>query len=324
MRRDPFFDVLKFFAMFLVVFGHVYWAFGCKTWMPYFENFRCGMNMPLFFMIAGYFAARTIENGDWRKLGRHIYGYFWPVAVVSVIFAALAVALHIPGSEKGFIGYAGRRFLFSPWFLWCLSYCFVLTFLCYKPKVSVLRGGAFLSLIIALPFLTKGWYMDSTRAMLPSFVFGAFVLRRWELWKDWKIGVGCLSVYALGVMFQGDITQNGLSFYVMPTTWVAVISDWKAMPLYLARILNGILGSVGVMWLLYVLCGKFKVVTRFAFLGMTTLWVYILHQWLLDRVVGCGWDSVSIWCTLTWALLLFGFSHVCGTIVKRLIEWGER
>lgn len=92
MKSDLYFDVLKFFAMFLVVFGYVYWAMGCKTGMPYFENFMCRMNVPLFFMISGYFATRTIENGVWAKLARHIYGYFWTVAVVSVIFSAFSHA----------------------------------------------------------------------------------------------------------------------------------------------------------------------------------------------------------------------------------------
>lgn len=165
--------------------------------------------------------------------------------------------------------------------------------------------------------------MDDFRSMLPFFVFGAFLLRRWEVWKDWRIGAVCLALYMLGVLLQGDIGKNGLSFYGKGITWEAFVSDWKALPLYLARIANGVLGSVGIMWFLYALCRKFSVITKLAPLGMTTLWVYILHQWLLDRVVGCGWHNASIWCVLMWTVLLFEFSHVCGSLVKYLVGRAE-
>lgn len=143
--RNPFFDALKFFAIMLVVYGHVSGAFKCEWGRPFVGNFIIGMNMPLFFIISGYFAARTIECGDWRRLIKHIYGYFGPLALVSIVFALLAVAFHIPGSEKGFVGYAGRRFLFSPWFLWCLACCYVFTFVCHSLKMPALRGVQFYS-----------------------------------------------------------------------------------------------------------------------------------------------------------------------------------
>ena len=164
--------------------------------------------------------------------------------------------------------------------------------------------------------------MDSTRAMLPFFIFGAFVLRRWELWKDWRIGVSSLLVFMFGVVFQGDVCQNGLSFYVMPTTWAAFYGDWRAFPLYIARIVNGVIGSIGIMWVLQVLCEKWKLITRLAPLGMTTLWVYILHQWLLDRVVDAGWADATICCVLMWTGLLFGVSHLCGLAVRFLVAKG--
>ena len=139
--RNPYFDVLKFFAILLVVYGHVAGAFGSAFGRPWLENFIVGMNMPLFFIISGYFAAKTIEERDWRKLGKHIVSYAWPTAIVSIVFAVLAVSFRIAGSEVGLIGYAGRRFLFAPWFLWCLAICYIATFLCWFPKSIVFRGG---------------------------------------------------------------------------------------------------------------------------------------------------------------------------------------
>lgn len=326
MKRDPYFDVLKFFAMFLVVFGHTYWAIGCKTGMPYFENFRCGMNMPLFFMISGYFAAHTIESGDWRKLGRHILGYFWPLAIVSFIFAVLAVSFGLEGSDKGLIGYAGRRFLFSSWFLWCLAGCFVLTFVCSRPKHIVFRRGAFLSLIILLPCLNGVWQMHGVRAMMPHFLFGAFVLRRWNVWRNWRIGLPCLVAFLAGVFLQGDILMNGLSFYKGETSWRAFFADGYMFPLYLTRLINGVVGSVGAMWLLYVLVEKLSLMRALAPLGTTSLGVYILHQWLLARIPS-GWFS-GIDGVILLSFLLFGICHLFVAATRKIeffrrFLWGD-
>lgn len=310
VKRDPYFDVLKFCAMFLVVFGHAYWAMNCKTGMPYFENFRCGMNVPLFFMISGYFSARTITEGDWLNLGRRLCGYFWPAAVASVVFAAFAVVFKIPGSEKGLVGYAGRWFLFSPWFLWCLAICFVLTFLVCRLKGPVLRIGIGLILAIAFPCLEKVWGMHNVRAMLPHFLLGVFVLRRWPLWKDWRIGLACALIFVTGVCLQGDICVNGLSFYKGATTWKAFLSDGHALLFYVVRLMNGMVGSLGMMWLLWLLMERFSALTKLAAFGTTTLGIYVLHQWFLARIVDLGWMGSSIYQVVFCTLILFFICHL--------------
>lgn len=318
--RNPFFDVLKFIAILLVVYGHVSGAFSCDWGAPYVGNFIVGMNMPIFFVISGYFSARTIEAGDWVKLGRHIWGYFWPVAVVSFIFAVLAVTFHLPGGEKGLIGYAGRNFLFMPWFLWCLAACFVLTFLCYRPKRMISRWIAFGVLMVLLPFVTRVWHANEIRAMLPHFLLGAFVLHRLELWKKHWIGAFCLLAYFVGVFVQGTIDTNGLSFYNMETTWTAFFSEGTSFPLYVARVVNGFVGSIGVMWLVQLLCDRVKRVVALAVFGTTTLWVYILHRWMLSRIVEFGWFNGTLACALAWSALLFLLCHLAGCAVTKCIR----
>lgn len=316
--RNPFFDILKFFAIMLVVYGHVSGAFGCKLGCPWLGNFIVGMNMPLFFIISGYFAAKTIEGSDWVKLGKHLLGYFWPTAVVSCGFAVLAVLFHVSGSEKGLIGYAGRWFLFSPWFLWCLAICFLLTFLCMRLKHPVLRGGAFLLLTIALPCLKGVWYMGNVRAMLPHFLFGVFVLRKWECWKWWYIGLPCLLVYLLGVVFQGDIHGNGLSFYGQDTTWFAFMKDPVSVIQYGMRITNGIIGGVGIMWILQFVMDRFDTIKRLAPFGTTTLGVYILHQWILARIAAAKCYSGSVVVVLFWSGIIFLFCHYLTWWTKKI------
>ena len=161
------------------------------------------------------------------------------------------------------------------------------------------------------------WYVNSVRAMLPYFLLGAFVLRRWQIWKSWYVGLSYLILFVAGVAFQGNILENGLSFYTMETTWREFLSDGYAFPLFVLRLANGFVGSIGVMWFLQVCYDRVKVFEKLAPLGMTTLWVYITHQWLLARVVDWGWTVPSFWAVLLCAVLLFAFGHMIGHVAGR-------
>lgn len=85
--RDPFFDVVKAAAIMLVVFGHVVGLLSAPNLLPcVFDNVRIGFNMPIFFLIAGWFAWPGIEKRDWRKLLLTLRSYFMPTLFVKKIF----------------------------------------------------------------------------------------------------------------------------------------------------------------------------------------------------------------------------------------------
>ena len=93
-KRNPVYDVTKFMVMLLVVAGHltgndiVSWESG----ISYLSNLNIGVAMPLFFMISGYFAARTLESGDIGKIVARIAGFLWPLAAFGVVFGFILFA----------------------------------------------------------------------------------------------------------------------------------------------------------------------------------------------------------------------------------------
>ena len=327
MNRNPYFDVVKALAMLVVVIGHTRWAYGCHVGNPAIDNFIVGMNMPIFFMISGYFSAKTVFEGNWAKLGQHLIGYFWPLAFFSCIFALGAVGFGLEGSDKGVIGYAGRNFLFSPWFLWCLAICFGISFLSARIlKVSPLF--ALLAVYLLLPFLTGVWYVENVREMLPHFVFGMFVLRMWPIWKMRYLGMTCFVVYMLVILSSNSFRVNGLSFYNGETDYVHLFSSPFNVVMLMARILLGFVGSVGILWLTHELVSKFNTWgDRIAPFGRTTLGVYILHQWILARCEESIPLKPTIFMTLLFALLLFISCHYLTVLLKcskwlRKLIWG--
>lgn len=330
MQRLPYWDVLKFVAMLMVVLGHVMGHLKCDFGSPYMGNFFTGMNMPLFFMISGYFAVRTIEDGNWQKLGRHLIGYFWPLAVFSCVFSVLALVFHVKGFENGFVGYAGRWFLFGSWFIWCLAICFVVTFLCRRP-VPGLRFYVVMGCVYLILMGLEGiWHMGNVRAMVPFFLVGAYVLRKWALWEIPRVGCVCLLLYFAGVVLQGDIHQNGLSFYTGDTTFVGIKADARNLILFIGRLVNGFVGSVGVMWLVFFALKRVKSIEVLAHFGTTTLGVYLLHQWILERL--CLEGTMNGLIGFAWAIaisaLLFLICHCFVRLSRscrrcRLLLWGE-
>ena len=320
-RRDPVFDVAKALAMMLVAWGHTRWAYGCQSGNPGIDNFIVGMNMPVFFVISGYFSARMVESGEWRSLARHLVGYFWPVAVVSCAFAALTVGCGIgTGTDWGFVGYAGRNFLFSPWYLWCLADCLVLTFLSSRiPRVPTLLVLSFLYCL--LPFVTGVWYVGTVRAMLPHFAVGLFVLRKWPIWKRRPWGLPCLAIYLFIVLSSGSFRSNGLSFYNGATGW----SDFTTSPfnivLHLARVLLGFIGTIGVLWGVQCFVQRFtRAASVLSSFGTTTLGVYILHQWILAHCVEHLPVGSSFMATASFSVFLFVACHVI-TNALRSTSW---
>ena len=56
----------------------------------YMQNAKIGVNMPVFFMISGYFAASTFANGGWRRIVARAVGFLWPQTALAVCVAVAA------------------------------------------------------------------------------------------------------------------------------------------------------------------------------------------------------------------------------------------
>ena len=327
IKRNPYFDVVKAIAMLLVVMGYSRWAYGCQVGNPTIDNFIVGMNMPLFFMISGYFSANIVKEGDWSKLGQHLVGYFWPLAVVSCFFSVLSIFFCIEGADKGIIGCAGRNFFFSAWYLWCLAICLIVTFLSARlPKIPFF--AILVGIYCILPFLKGVWYVGNVRALFPHFVFGLFVLRKRHLWENRLLGMVCLILYLLVAIISGSFRKNGLSFYNGATEWSAFVADPFNIVLLIARIVLGILGSIGILWLVDELIHRCsRSVKLCATFGKTTLGVYIFHQWILERCVEHISIDPSFLHTFCFAVFLFVGCHYLTVMLKstpclRRLIWG--
>lgn len=127
-KRDTYFDILKAIAMYMVVVWHVIEKGGGGGAIA---DFILGANMPIFFIVSGYFSWSTIVQFKCDKLFCHLKQYFCPFAVISVVFSTLAFCLGLITPSQVPL-YALKRFLFAGWFIWALAIVYSLSFIGYN------------------------------------------------------------------------------------------------------------------------------------------------------------------------------------------------
>lgn len=289
-ERDPFFDVTKALAIMLVVFCHVAGMAPQGTFPIALENFRVGMNMPIFFVISGYFAWPTIEAVNWKKLGRHLQSYFQPALFFSCVFLSIGLAIGVVPVDSNSIAVAFIRGIFvDPWFITTLAECYVLTFVAHAVWRTIPRMlGILCVVILAVVFrpTTAGTiHCGCIVNMLPCFLFGALVLRKLslKLWESKLVGLGSLAIFLAFVALEGNVHTNGMSFYNADVSYRA-LANVRGGVTFMLRPIIGIIGSIGVMSLLRLALDCCPRLNILAPLGTMTLGIYIFHLWPLERL----------------------------------------
>ena len=333
-KRNPIFDICKFFAMLLVVYWHCMSyrdGFKLSETPSYSANFIIAVNMPLFFMISGYFSRNLHESGDWSRLLRRLVSYFWPLAFFSTVYAGLETAFLDMYCIAGFPLLAIKRFLFCGWFFYALAICDVATYLIYRcgpgRKRQILIAAAFFLLFCVLS--NHIWHVSNVVAMIPFYWFGLVIFPRLIDRELALMCVGGAGFFAMVYVtfFAGNIATNGLSFY-----W----DQFDICSLRVNMILNmvlryivGILGSVFIVASVHLLCLSAKCITKISFLGTETLGIFFVHDELvavvnreLEVIIG---DCLSM---LVLASCVYVFSYLVVWGSKRLrciryIVWGN-
>ena len=324
-ERDVLFDLVKCIAMFMVIYGHVTGyrsGFDLSTMPSNAANFIIAVNMPLFFMVSGYFSRRLHESKNWRKLAKRLTGYFWPLASIGIIFAVLDSFVWGKFPISSIPMTVVRRFLFGGWFFYALAFCDVATFLAfYYGKVAKgMTAICTVFFVIALLGSGRVWHAQNIVAMIPVYWFGLWVLpriynKRYEL---------PLSIIGGGVMlfvtfFSGNIATNGLSFYW--NRFDVIHPDVRDVLLMLARYIVGVLGSLFVLKSVTLIVKFVPKITIFSFLGTETLGVYflqgnIIHN-LTNRFVPL---DASIGLILIASVLVYALSF----LVVRASKWNQQ
>ena len=320
------FDVAKALVMLLVVGGHIQGngiVANANEWCdPYFGNLTVGLDMPLFFMISGYFSVNSIRNGSWGRIVARTIGFLWPVAAFGVIFGAI---IGLTGTKPLWkvLLYPVARVAFGDWFLLTIAIMYFSCAVLMRIGRSELQRLLLIAVFYVALFFAPRWipfhWTSNVMHMLPYFVFGMFVLRPFELHKKSWVAVPAGLFFVGTVLLEGDVNVNGMSFYNVTTDWHVTLTDGYLLLCFWARTLVGISGAIYALWLLDKLCANISIMGRMAPLGTTTLGVYVMHQWPLVQIKEFGLMTSPFAGYWKWpfALALFLFCHYITLGLKR-------
>ncbi len=188
-RRDILADVLRGFAIVLVVVGHCIQENNGAVFsseMLYFDDkvyqFIYSFHMPLFALIAGYYAYYSVKKADdktkrYRLLIKRVTTYLIPIAVWTAeeyIRGMIINARYGIESEKGFglITAYLYRVLNNHWFLWAMIFCFVIVWVMhfYLADNVILYACMF----ILFFFIPDGMNMHTYKFLLPFYLIAFY------------------------------------------------------------------------------------------------------------------------------------------------------
>lgn len=325
-KRDDCIDFIKAFAMLCVVFWHTM-QYSEPRMPQWISNFIVEMNMPLFFALSGYFASRAILIGDFHKVVTHIRLYLQPFVVMCVAFACLYAMLQylISGMQQlvwlQILQIPLKRFLFCGWYLWVLSFSYIVACVCVvlanrmsASTIAVLLLS--IPLVYFIPHLPQGvFHVNYLALVYPFFVCGMLMFDRMYRVGN-GVGLACLIVYLVVVFCGGSWESNGLGLYTVVMPGLQFVCTPRAILLTCCRWIVGISGIVGIVWLLRKIWDIVPQLHAIATLGETTLGVYILHEWIIKRLVDCSILPAPRFKILIIAIMLL---IVCHCVVK--ISW---
>lgn len=324
------FDLLKCFAIFLVLWGHsIQYLLSSDYWNEPLYRHIYSFHMPLFMMISGFFFAKTTHGGFMVTLKKKFQQLLLPAFMWICIFTVSKMIITgISSSSSNF-----NSFEYWVWALengvWFLKSAFVCSllgfFACKAVKHKVFVGGV-ICMVVQLIFdqYTQVAYM------FPCFFVGMILQWNYEgvikVLSIPKIRYLVTSVLFLFLLLgnmhlDADLHQQLLKSFEMPL-WTNPYNIFFRM----FRLLVGISGSLFFIALFIILFKTYnvgRIGNFFSKLGAETLGIYILQSYILEGIFArhINFDGVNFMLlNFVIAPLISGAVLICSYGIIRIIR----
>lgn len=267
-------DIVKLFAILLVVYGHCIQQFDGNYLESSLFVAIYSFHMPLFMMLSGYMLDYD-KLLNWKGvLSKRLYQLIFPSIFWLTIVYVIKDALDISQLSLS------RTLWYGLWFLKSL---FVCTILLVVPQ-QIFRHK-YISLTISLilsqmtVFIPHLWFLQ-LNVMLPSLVAGMFVKDIFVRSKIQTAIITIVSFIVFGVLlhsFDKDILYPDM-FLLLSDNWI----DQYYIQLY--KVIIGISGAIAILGLFRILfeSAETKFFKRLSVLGRFTLEIYVLQSLILE------------------------------------------
>lgn len=279
--RNITFDIIKFFAIFCVVWGHcIQHLLSSEYWEEPIYRYLYSFHMPLFMMVAGFFAANINKNKTfWSSLTTKFRQLIIPLLSSCVIICIL----DIYANQGGYFYHLYK----SLWFLKSLFLCNVL----YLAATTIVDSSMNKRILLILLSLILSNYIRVflIPQMYPCFIVGVLLRFNYDYFKRNTKIINIIS----GMLFLILLLFWDERFWSQPGT--GLISkiwgeDYVVSPyiITLIRYSVGVLGSIFFISLFHILSSSFErssIGLFISYCGQFTLGIYIFQTFILEIVL---------------------------------------
>jgi len=287
MVRDSFFDLLKSWAIYLVVLQHMMACMGdgLGMWDTPVGKIITMFNMPLFMFIVGYFSKSSLTRSfssnvkqKWVTLVRPMLPFCFILLIISV--------LQMGGVNSTFaiLKKIYSALVYSYWFILAVVISVFWTYAVFRffPRLKFLH--CIVASLITFMLLPKQplYNISTVQALYPFFLLG-LVSREYKLVDKIKETSWCLitmSVIVFAISYY--YYQNTLFFYNF-----ANLPIGKVVLGYLLLIPSGTCGIILSIVLIRILSiKKHFLIERLALIGQYTFLLY-MEQQVIVNIISC-------------------------------------
>lgn len=278
------FDVLKFSAIFAVLWGHsLQYFFDGKYYDNSLYRIIYSFHMPLFMAVVGFFAYKACHGSLLREVGKRFRQLIVPALSYGVMSALFEYATQIGGDNINLNGYVGIC-VYCLWFLKSAFICEVVFLSC-----CVVRKISVICVVLTL-VLSQYVCIFNINIMYPCFIAGVLVriyydgFKRHALWMLVVSGAVWLTMLVAWDATYWDVPEVRNRWFVnildVPTATVVRL---------MYRLSIGLAGGVFFISLAEYVFGRWGrrsgVINWMSVNGRETLGIYLFQTLLLEKIL---------------------------------------
>ena len=278
-QRLVWIDVLKFLAIFLVLWGH---CIQHLTTPDFSSNqvfqFIYSFHMPLFMILSGFFAHKLAERSFREVFVSKFLQLLLPTIVFGIVYWLQSRYLFHQTSKS-----LMQALYYYSWFLKSLFVCIIMFHIGLKMSKQWYLGLIVMLILSQLIDFFPHFRFLQLRYMFPCFVFGyMFFNLKDYFYQYYKIITAISTVCFVLLLWHFN---TALLYPDVNINLISQMGVGKIVYLLYYKLLIGFAGSITFMGVIFALSRKLdcnKVFLKIADFGRYTLAIYILQSFLLE------------------------------------------
>lgn len=320
LSRNLFYDIVKGYAIFLVVLGHVIQCFMPECEKNSIYLFIYSFHMPLFMAVSGYFFLNSVDKVDTITFLKNKFRHLMlPSLTIGAINCLIIGGGKLLIDSSVDVLYLAYLFFTGLWFLNVLFFLSVVGCLFRK----FLRNKMYLGwiLLMGVLYFCPGVCLVNEIKYLSPFFVGAIALRRLN-WENIPIWMTVISVICFCILFTKF--DFSMSMYRMSDETLTYNYLYETV----FRLLIGAFGCIVALSICIFIPSAGYLGKGLMYIGVMTLPIYVLHQEMLMWNIIVGIQICHIVPILFITILIVLLSIMVYKIMKKslivaLLLFGE-